>query len=151
MISLSKGSMKKLIDAAENAYPEECCGLLVGSAEYVNNQLITRIIPSPNLSSSDTRDSFEVDPKIRLELMRNLSQAKTDETIIGHYHSHPNSEALPSIKDISMAYEPELTWVILAVHNGIVSETRAHMIFKDANTFVEIPLRVVDKVTYHNT
>ncbi len=147
MISVSKVSMKNIIDAAESTYPEECCGLLVGNAECFNNRMITRVVPSPNLSSGDTRDSFEVDPKLRFDLMRNLAQAESDETIIGHYHSHPDSGALPSANDIGMAYEPDLVWVILAVHDGIVSETRAHMISKNANTFIEIPLRVLDIAT----
>ena len=148
MISLSKASLKKITDTAENAYPRECCGLLAGHTDKIGGRLITRVVLSRNLSSGDTRDSFEVDPKVRFNLMRNLEQAGNGETIVGHYHSHPNSPALPSSRDLAMAHEPNLVWVIVAVHNGVVTETRAHKVTVDTGAFKEIPLRILDNPPY---
>ena len=148
MISLSKASLKDITDAAENAYPRECCGLLAGYTDETGGRLITRVVLSRNLSSGDTRDSFEVDPKVRFDLMRNLEQVGNGETIVGHYHSHPNSPALPSSRDLAMAHEPNLVWVIVAVHNGVVTETRAHKVTVDTGAFKEIPLRILDNPPY---
>ena len=148
MISLSKASLKDITDAAENAYPRECCGLLAGHTDEIGDRLITRVVLSRNLSSGDTRDSFEVDPKVRFNLMRNLEQAGNGETIVGHFHSHPDSPPVPSSRDLAMAYEPDLVWVIVAVHSGIVTETRAHMITVDTGFFNEIPLRILDNILY---
>ena len=148
MISLSKASLKDITDAAENAYPSECCGLLAGQTDELGSRLVTRVVLSPNLSSGDTRDSFEVDPKVRFNLMRNLEQAGNGETIVGHYHSHPNSSPVPSSRDLAMAYEPSLVWVIVAVHSGVVFETRAYVFTDDAGTFNEIPLRILDNLLY---
>ena len=148
MISLSKASLKDITDAAENAYPSECCGLLAGQTDESGNRLVTRVALSPNLSSGDTRDSFEVDPKVRFNLMRNLEQAGNGETIVGHYHSHPDGSPVPSSRDLAMAYEPGLVWVIVAVHSGIVGETRAYMVTVATSTFDEIPLRILDNLLY---
>ena len=148
MISLSKASLKDITDAAETSYPRECCGLLAGHTDEIGDRLITRVILSRNLSSGDTRDSFEVDPKVRFSLMRDLEQAGNGETIVGHYHSHPDCSSAPSSRDLAMAYEPNLVWVILAVHNGIVTETRAYMVTGDTGTFNEIPLRILDNLLY---
>ena len=148
MISLSKASLKDIADAAENAYPRECCGLLAGHTDELGSHLITRVVLSRNLSSGDTRDSFEVDPKVRFNLMRTLEQASNGETIVGHYHSHPDSSPVPSSRDLAMAYEPSLVWVIVAVHSGIVGETRAYMVTVATGTFDEIPLRILDNLLY---
>ena len=148
MISLSKASLKDITDAAENAYPSECCGLLAGQTDELGNRLVTRVVLSPNLSLGDTRDSFEVDPKVRFRLMRDLEQAGNGEKIVGHYHSHPDCSSAPSSRDLAMAYEPSLVWVILAVHNGIVTETRAYMVTVDTSAFKEIPLRILDNFLY---
>ena len=148
MISLSKVSLKDITDAAENAYPRECCGLLAGYTDETGGRLITRVVLSRNLSSGDTRDSFEVDPEVRFSLMRNLEQADKGEIIVGHYHSHPNCSPTPSSRDLAMAYEPNLVWVIVAIHSGVVTETRAYMISVDTSTFNEIPLRILDNLPY---
>lgn len=73
---------------------------------------ISEIHPSENLTSHNPEKTFEVDPKLRFDLMR-ATQSRNDGTdIIGHYHSHPNGPAEPSATDLSMAYELQMIWLI---------------------------------------
>ena len=148
MISLSRTALKMITDAAEAAYPRECCGLLAGRIGANGDLMVNRVVVSANVSTSDTRDSFEVDPEVRFYLMRELEEAGTDERIIGHYHSHPNNLAHPSERDLAMAYEPDLVWVISAVEGGTATDTRAHKVNDDATAFREIPLCVTGSAPY---
>lgn len=128
---------------AEAAYPRECCGLLVGRAEDTGDRVVTRLAPSPNVAEGAGRDRFEVDPKLRFDLMRELGDGR--ERIIGHYHSHPDHPPLPSAHDLEMAFEPDLVWVIVEVRGGRAGRAAAHVLDAAAlarreRRFVELPI-----------
>jgi len=98
---------------ATAAYPLECCGLLIGQWSP-DGQMLTVIEahPSKNVTDGDARRGFEIDPKLRFDLMRQ-AQARADGTdIVGHWHSHPDGPAEPSARDLAAAYEPEFVWLI---------------------------------------
>ncbi len=99
--------------AAGASYPNECCGLLTG--ENRNNIMtITGIHPSDNVTAGDPALGFEVDPKLRFDLMRMVETLNDGTEIIGHYHSHPDHPAKPSATDLSMAHEVDFIWLICA-------------------------------------
>lgn len=112
MIRLPPELLAEMRRLAEAAYPEECCGLLVGRRE-AEAIVVFRLAPSPNVAEGDRRRTFEVSPQVRFDLMRELQGGA--EEIVGHYHSHPDGAAEPSATDLAMAWEPDLAWVILAV------------------------------------
>ena len=66
-------------------------------------------------TSGNPAKSFEVDPKLRFDVMREAQSRNDGVDIIGHYHSHPDGPAAPSAKDLSMAYEPNMVWLICRV------------------------------------
>ena len=117
MINIPVTLLEKIKREAENAYPNECCGLLVGNktGEIIS---ITRTVASPNTKIDDDgngRDSFEIDPKIHFDLLHEVKQ--TDEIIIGNYHSHPDNMPTPSGHDIKNAFDPNHIWIIIGIDN----------------------------------
>ncbi len=139
MLRIPAALLRLVTDAAEAAYPDECCGLLAGRIEADGGAVVTRIVPSANVASPRRQDRFEVDPKVRFELMRAL--AGGPERLIGHYHSHPDHAAEPSAHDLAMAFEPELLWVIVAVADGRAGDVRAFLLDPGARAFRAIGLR----------
>jgi proteasome lid subunit RPN8/RPN11 len=143
MIALTAAQLAFLADAAEEAFPAECCGLLVGTGR--RNITVTRLIPAPNLLAAETTDRFELDPRIRFEAERALRGSP--ERVIGHWHSHPNGSAIPSPTDLDQAWEPELIWLILGVtlnssgHPQTV-QTLAHRLDRSLGRSRPIPLRL---------
>ena len=150
MIFIPNGLLKVIIDEAEAAAPEECCGLLIGrdwtEDEPNDGRVVTRIAPSKNVTENDPKTSFEIDPKLRFDLMRELR--KTNKRIIGVYHSHPNNSAQPSERDLAQAWEPDLTWLIISVIDRQATHTSAHALSKDNTRFEEIGLRTTDWKPY---
>jgi proteasome lid subunit RPN8/RPN11 len=150
LISIPSSLLKIIIDEAEAAAPEECCGLLIGrdwaEDELNDGCIVTRIAPSPNVTEDDPKASFEIDPKLRFDLMRDIKG--TNKRIIGVYHSHPNKPAQPSKRDLAQAWEPNLTWLIVSVINGQATHTSAHALSKDNSRFDEIRLRTTDWKPY---
>ena len=113
MIVLSASQRARIETIAEQTYPEECCGLLVGVERADGAIVVTRIVESRNLRADRVRDRFEIDPQIRIDVERELRSQR--ERIVGHYHSHPDHPAFPSATDLEMAFEPSLVWLIIGV------------------------------------
>lgn len=95
-----------LVAHARDEAPNECCGLLVGSADIIEDSVRTR-----NLESSQTR--YRVDPQDHIALNRRLRP--TSQRVIGAYHSHPRSPAIPSESDNAEAYYPEFIYLIVSL------------------------------------
>ena len=144
MLVLGRAKLRDIVIEAESAYPDECCGLLVGRSTD-SEIIVTRIVPSPNLAVDDSggprrSDRFEVDPEVRLAVMRACEG--TDQALVGHYHSHPDHPAQPSDHDLEMALEPDLVWLIIAVENGKAGQATAHRLDETGRRFREIGLRI---------
>jgi proteasome lid subunit RPN8/RPN11 len=138
VIVLCRSLLGRIVDAAEAAYPEECCGLLVGQMEELGIFRVSRAEASRNLAAAGRHMHFEVDPQLRFDLMRDL--AGGDQRIIGHYHSHPDHPAEPSDRDLEMAWEPLLAWLIIAVENGKAVQTAAFLLDKENHLWRQIGL-----------
>jgi len=138
VIVLAPSHLRQITEAAEGAYPEECCGLLVGRSEPSGDRVVMRVVASPNVAKGGARDRFEVDPQVRFDVQRAL--AGGPERIVGHYHSHPDHPAQPSERDLEMAWEPDLVWLIVAVEDGRATETTAHLLDRGEGRFH--PMRI---------
>ena len=123
MILLPAALLRRIEAAAQAAYPEECCGLLIGFREPAGRVRVTRVAESVNVAPPPRRRRFEVDPALRFSVMRSLRAS--GEGIVGHYHSHPDGPAQPSGRDAAQAYEPELVWLIVAVAGDRSTATTA--------------------------
>jgi len=123
MIRIPRDLLADIHTQAEHAYPRECCGLLVGCLSPDGATQITRLMPSPNTASGNTKDTFEIDPQVRFDLMRDLADSPND--IVGHYHSHPDHPTTPSKTDLDMAFEPAFIWLITAVTSTHAERTQA--------------------------
>ena len=136
MIRISPRFFRQITQAAEAAYPDECCGLLAGRNRG-GAIIITRAVPSDNVATRPS-ERFEVDPKVRFDLMREIDGGP--EKIVGHYHSHPNRPASPSERDLDTAFEPELIWLIVAVKNGAATGVQAWRLDGKTKTAHEIEI-----------
>ena len=85
-----------LIAHAEREAPNECCGLLIGKGNAV-----TGSHPARNTVASHTR--FTINPSDHFLAIRKARAA--GEEVVGAYHSHPASAALPSASDLAEASE----------------------------------------------
>lgn len=140
MLLLSPDDIKRIVDAAEAAYPREACGLLVGFDRADGDIEVSEVVASPNVADPSRKDRFEVDPALRFEVQRRLEGRST--AIIGHFHSHPDHCAQPSPTDLAMVWEPDLIWVITSVLAGQAVMTTAHRF--SAGRFRQIGLRTTD-------
>ena len=83
-----------MIAHAREAYPAECCGLLVGRGDQI---LLAR--PARNLAEDPNR--FLIDPQDHIEALRDARARGL--AVVGFYHSHPHSPPAASPTDIAEA------------------------------------------------
>jgi proteasome lid subunit RPN8/RPN11 len=135
VITLPAALEARIRAAARAAYPDECCGLLIGrrGGGLVR---VDEVAESANLSPRP-RDSFEIDMRLRLRLQKALRG--TGREVVGHYHSHPDAPAAPSSRDIEQAWEPDMVWLIAGVAAGVVGEVNAFL--PDGTGFRPVRLR----------
>ena len=108
---LTAAQLAQIRTAAETAYPEECCGLLVGVSE-VEGAVVSEVVAAANVAE-DRASRFTIDPQAQFDLMRRL-RGRTLQ-VIGHYHSHPNGASELSAHDRAMAHDPAAVWVVMPV------------------------------------
>ena len=90
-------ALRKAIEAEGiAAYPNECCGILVGKAE--NPRVVDRIVPMANAFDPQERyHRFSIDPLLLAGAEE--SAAAEGKAVIGFYHSQPDHPARPSEYD----------------------------------------------------
>jgi proteasome lid subunit RPN8/RPN11 len=89
---------------AREASPDECCGMLIGDGDQVEDAVRARNIAD----HPSTR--FLVDPRDHLAALREARGRGLD--VVGFYHSHPRSAAHPSPTDLAEASYPDLLTAI---------------------------------------
>ena len=139
MIVLTNMQMSKIFSHAERAYPNECCGLLVGERR-AGDVFIREVHRSANMAPTPA-NQFEIDPQLRFDLERRVREETLD--LVGVYHSHPDGDAAPSQTDIQRAWESSLVWLITAVKNGSAATTTAHLVLGSVMRFKEIPMKII--------
>ena len=95
-----------MIAAAHHAKPSECCGVLLGTPGE-----IAETVPTRNLADDPNR--FLIDPKAHFDARREGRRRGLE--IVGFYHSHPHSPAVPSATDLAEASYPDHLYAIVSV------------------------------------
>jgi proteasome lid subunit RPN8/RPN11 len=108
-----------VLDHCRRSYPNEACGILAGAGNRVGKvYAMTNIEPSPVSYFMDPGEQFVVEREMR----------KNSERMVAIYHSHPQSPAFPSLKDISLAFYDDAFYVIVRLGGREAYEMRAFTI-----------------------
>ncbi|MBR1693642.1 MAG: M67 family metallopeptidase [Lachnospiraceae bacterium] len=123
MIIFEKRFIEQLYREAQEQYPNECCGILLGLAAADGERIVLQVRPAANMSpEGEKQKHFRIPSEMILEAER--SAALNGYEIIGFYHSHPDCEAVPSELDADYAIEG-LSYPIISVRKGKVKEVHS--------------------------
>lgn len=140
---------------AEQTYPEECCGLLLGTSDITNDLAqVQEVRPVDNtwtevvnpFAASDRatndvskRNRFWIDPQILLIAQRECRDRGWN--VLGIYHSHPDHPAVPSERDQQLAWSG-YSYPILSVTAQQVTEVQSWRL-SDQGQFVAETIQTV--------
>ena len=100
-ITISRAIREAIRSHASRAYPEECCGLVLGRILTDESRIVEELVPSQNRAPVGRKTGFQVAEEALLEAAKR-GRAQNLE-IVGLYHSHPNQSSLPSERDRLLA------------------------------------------------
>ena len=122
---------------AQSTYPEECCGFLLGVDSALRT--IHRMLSASNANGESRRNRYNIDP---MEFIRADEEArKSNLSLVGIYHSHPDAPARPSQFDLEHAW-PWYTYIVLSVQSGVPKDVSAWVLSEDRSNFRQDDLRV---------
>jgi len=127
--------------AAEAAYPAECCGLLLGTPSATGWRILA--VPALRNASATPEFGFEFDAREQLRAYRAADAAGLE--VLGNYHSHPNARRGPSPTDLQFArarFDRGL-WFILAVAAGQCVEASLWQLQGEPGEFRRIAYAIV--------
>lgn len=112
--------MAALRQSACDAYPEECCGVLLGSP---TTAAVRAVYSLPNSAPVHARRrEFRIAPEAWLAAEQEAAQRGL--IVVGMYHSHPDRPALLSHQDRQSAWKNGVN-VIVSCDQGIYTQVRS--------------------------
>ncbi|GHV49714.1 hypothetical protein AGMMS49579_02180 [Spirochaetia bacterium] len=119
----------------ENAYPNECCGVLLGTLLEDDSRRVENILPIDNKrEEAEQYHRFEIQPE---DYMRAEKEARSQGLdVLGFYHSHPDHPARPSGFDQDHAL-PFYSYIIVAVEKGKSASLTSWELTTDRTQFLE--------------
>lgn len=125
---LPESAARTIIEHACLERPRECCGLLIGRGDE-----IAEAVPVANLAAEPGR--FLLDPESHIRIRRNVRARGL--AVVGFYHSHPSSPAVPSARDVAEAADEDALHLIVSLE-GDAPVVRAFAIARGG--FAEVPI-----------
>ena len=110
MIILSKEQFDSLVEHAKKVLPNEDCGLLSGTI-LGDRRIVKKIYFLTNTDASP--EHFSMEPAEQFAAVKDMRSNSLQ--LLGNFHSHPKSPARPSEEDKRLAFNTELSYLILSL------------------------------------
>lgn len=148
-LELSEAAFAAVVAHALEAYPDECCGVVLGGhggdeVHRLVNLQNTLHATDPETFPRDARTAYTLDPReLEAVLKRGENRGLAFKAL---YHSHPDHDAYFSAEDKACATPfgeptyPDAAQIVLSVVNGSVGRVAVYTWSSDAGDFVETGL-----------
>ena len=130
-IVLAQKEKNKLVTHAISEQPNESCAMLFGK-KVGDNWNVKEVFLTQNIDDSQT--NFTISPE---ELLKGYQIAEKNQLeVVGVFHSHPNSDAIPSNTDKKFMQNNPVPWIIFS---GVSNDLKAYLL---DSTIVEIQIKI---------
>ncbi|ADY54875.1 Mov34/MPN/PAD-1 family protein [Syntrophobotulus glycolicus DSM 8271] len=110
MIVISQRQFNEVLNHTLQGFPNEACGLLGGKIEG-DLKHIEKVYLLTNTDHSP--EHFSMDPKEQFAAIKDMRT--NGWVMLGNFHSHPGSPSRPSEEDKRLAFDPEMSYLILSL------------------------------------
>ena len=144
MIRLPAAALERIREHAQEAYPRECCGALLGRVSQNNgaSKEVAHTVALANTTPEMAERRYLISSLTVREIER-VAEGKGLE-IVGFYHSHPDHPPVPSDVDRQQAW-PWYTYLIVAAHSDDRGPARAWQLVENGLHFAEEEMTVVQE------
>ena len=138
MLILSKTLLDKIHESAIEAYPEECCGALLGQINGDEKQ-VQECMPILNTSNENKKRRFMITDQDYMAAEKRAR--KQGYVLLGFYHSHPDHPPIPSETDKQFAW-PHFSYPILAIDRKVPQVMKSY-VYSEEKEPTEEPIKVL--------
>ena len=141
VVKIKRQINDKLIEICEKGFPNEVCGVLIGKK---NKEIfiIDDYYVCENLNKERSIDRYELNP---IDYIKAEDRAKkSNASIIGIYHSHPNHPAIASETDKMFAW-PDMAYLIYSIYDGKFKNLISWQIDESEDVFAQINTELIDE------
>lgn len=131
MLKLKQKYYEQILDHCMDGLPNEACGLLAGTVDG-EEKTVTKVYLLTNIDES--REHFSMDPREQLEAVKDARANQV--SILGNFHSHPESPSRPSEEDKRLAYDASMEYLILSLQEQDNPVLKAFGIDRDKNVTI---------------
>ena len=114
MIQIDRGPWREMVNHAQAAYPNECCGAMLGSADG-DKKTVRAVMALENSFAGAQAARYELRPEDLLAADKAARERQMD--LIGIYHSHPDCDAYFSKTDLENSC-PWYSFIVLSMRKG---------------------------------
>ena len=129
-IVLAQKEKDKLVTHAISEQPSESCAMLFGK-KVGDNWNVKEVFLTQNIDDSQT--NFTISPEELLKVYQIAEKNQLE--VVGIFHSHPNSDAVPSNTDKKFMKNNPVPWIIFS---GVNNDLKAYLLDSDV---IEIPIK----------
>ena len=141
-LHITDSQLSAIKEHGERTYPHECCGFLLGKMDG-DQRHVEQVMPAVNSRGEEEKHNrFTITPEASMKAEKAARTAKLD--IIGHYHSHPDHPAEPSVYDLDHATWPGYSFAIVSVHEGEAQIVNSFVLADDRSKFNEENIQIVE-------
>lgn len=133
MLFLNKKDYDIILNHALQGLPNEACGLIAGRISG-NDKYIEKVYLLTNIDESN--EHFSMDTKEQLAAVKDIRA--NGYSLLGNFHSHPESPARPSEEDKRLAFDTKADYLILSLMNQIEPILKAFLINEKKNVTQEV-------------
>ena len=140
MIIIGRQAAEEIRAHGARDYPYECCGLLIGKFEADGSKNVLETFAISNArEEAAKRNRFLIQPE---ELLRGEKYARDKKLdVVGFYHSHPDSPAVPSQYDLEHAW-PQYSYIIVSTTKDDTGDFRSWEQRADRTQFDEEQIEI---------
>jgi adenylyltransferase/sulfurtransferase len=155
-MSLTQSELDEVFAHAEESYPDEACGIVIGKPGDPNTNIVRRCAnlanqyhqDDPIRCPRDAKTAYIMDPKDLLRIQGEADAKGLEFVLI--YHSHPDHDAYFSETDRELALFdgepvwPNLRYLVVSVKNGNVSYCKVFRWDSIVKQFIGEPSAVLE-------
>ncbi|OLS25996.1 MAG: CysO-cysteine peptidase [Candidatus Heimdallarchaeota archaeon LC_3] len=139
-IEINEIEVNKIKSHGEKTFPEECCGVLIGS----NNKypVVEEVRPMRNINVGTKERRYNIDPMDLVKVDKEVEEVGLE--LLGIYHSHPNHPSRPSKFDLEHAW-PNFSYMVLSVNEGKSDLITSWRLEPDRKKFLQEKIEILNE------
>lgn len=110
-VRLPRAMADAIVAQAESEYPNEACGIIIGSAPAAEGGEARRYVACRNAAASPYRYTIDSQEALRIS----IEADDAGEEFWAIVHSHVRSPAVPSPTDVGLAFWPDALYILVSL------------------------------------